>query len=67
MALHHGEFALPKITVEPQLSMRNISMGGGQAPPSVETYQSHSAVKVLVLPRGGRSTFVVAMGSQNDM
>jgi hypothetical protein len=65
MALHHGEFPLPKIKVEAQLSMRDLTMGG-QAPPSVETYQSHSAVKVLVLPRGGRSTYVVAMGSASD-
>ena len=66
MALHHGEFALPKVKVDAQLSMRDLSMGG-QAPPSVETYQSHSAVKVLVLPRGGRSTFVVAMGPESDL
>lgn len=69
MALHHGEFGLPKIRVDAQMSTRSISMGGqsGHAPPSVETYQSHSAVKILVLPRGGRSTFVVAMGSEPDV
>jgi hypothetical protein len=31
--------------------------------PSTETYQIHGAEKVLVLPRGGRSTFVVGMGN----
>lgn len=66
MALHHGEFPLPKIKVEAQVSTRELTMGG-QAPASVETYQSHSAVKVLVLPRGGRSTYVVAMGSAADI
>ena len=29
--------------------------------PSSETYQVHAAERVLVLPRGGRSTFVVGM------
>lgn len=35
---------------------------GSMAIPSIETYQVHGAEKVLVLPRGGRSTFVVGMG-----
>ena len=33
--------------------------------PTCEAYQLHGAEKVLVLPRGGRSTFVVTMGQQN--
>ena len=37
---------------------------GARTIPSTETYQVHGAEKVLVLPRGGRSTFVVGMGSQ---
>ena len=35
---------------------------GSLAVPSIETYQVHGAEKVLILPRGGRSTFVVGMG-----
>ncbi len=30
--------------------------------PSTETHQVHGAEKVLILPRGGRSTFIVGMG-----
>lgn len=35
---------------------------GSLALPNIETHQVHGAEKVLVLPRGGRSTFVVEMG-----
>ena len=35
---------------------------GAMAIPSIETYQEHGAEKILVLPRGGRTTFVVSMG-----
>ncbi|KAG2020812.1 hypothetical protein CC2G_006114 [Coprinopsis cinerea AmutBmut pab1-1] len=65
MALHHGEFGLPKVHVQPRVNWRDITVAS-QAPPNVETYQEHGAVKVLVLPRGGRSTFVVAMGSADS-
>ena len=30
--------------------------------PNTETHQVHGAEKVLILPRGGRSTFIVGMG-----
>lgn len=59
--LHHGEFVLPKITVT-ALPMAGAFTMGSMAVPSIETYQAHGAEKVLVLPRGGRSTFVVGMG-----
>jgi len=65
MALHHGEFGLPKVYIQPRVDSRDLA-AGSQAPPSVETYQEHGAVKVLVLPRGGRSTFVVGMGPPQD-
>ncbi|TFK27359.1 hypothetical protein FA15DRAFT_666419 [Coprinopsis marcescibilis] len=65
MALHHGEFGLPKVHVQARLSGRDVTMNS-RAPPSVETYQQHRAVKVLVLPRGGRSTFVISMGADPD-
>lgn len=29
---------------------------------NTETHQVHGAEKVLILPRGGRSTFIVGMG-----
>jgi len=61
IALHHGEFALPKITLT-ALPMAGAVTMGSMAIPSIETYQVHGAEKVLVLPRGGRSTFVVGMG-----
>ncbi|TFK43010.1 trafficking protein particle complex subunit 10 [Crucibulum laeve] len=62
IALHHGEFSLPKVTVTALPMPGEVTMGS-MAVPSTETYQVHGAEKVLVLPRGGRSTFVVGMGS----
>jgi len=41
--------------------MRNASL----ALPSSEYYQLNAAEKVMVLPRGGRSTFVVGMGGDD--
>ncbi|KAF8911173.1 trafficking protein particle complex subunit 10 [Gymnopilus junonius] len=61
IALHHGEFSLPKVTVAALPIAGTITMGS-MAVPSIETYQAHGAEKVLVLPRGGRTTFVVGMG-----
>ncbi|KII88634.1 hypothetical protein PLICRDRAFT_110377 [Plicaturopsis crispa FD-325 SS-3] len=61
IALHHGELALPKIAVTPLPIAGELTMGS-MALPSTETYQAHGAEKVLVLPRGGRSTFVIDMG-----
>ena len=40
---------------------------GSKVVPSCETYQMHGAEKVLVLPRGGRTTFVVSMGENEDV
>ncbi|KAF4615296.1 hypothetical protein D9613_003220 [Agrocybe pediades] len=61
IALHHGEYSLPKISIT-ALPMAGAVTMGSMAVPSIETYQAHGADKVLVLPRGGRSTFVVGMG-----
>jgi trafficking protein particle complex subunit 10 len=62
IALHHGELALPRISVTPLPLGGEMTMGS-LAIPSAETYQLHGAEKLLILPRGGRSTFVVGMGS----
>jgi hypothetical protein len=64
IALHHGELSLPKVVVGPkpvegQMTMRTSSL------PNIETHQVHGAEKVLILPRGGRSTFIVGMGEQS--
>ncbi|KAI0256634.1 trafficking protein particle complex subunit 10 [Lactifluus subvellereus] len=59
IALHHGELPLPKVVVSPIPLVEESTMG---SLPSIDTYQAHGAEKVLVLPRGGRSTFVVGMG-----
>ncbi|KAF9476341.1 hypothetical protein BDN70DRAFT_923371 [Pholiota conissans] len=61
IALHHGEFSLPKVTVTALPMAGKVTMGS-MAVPSIETYQERGAEKVLILPRGGRSTFVVSMG-----
>ncbi|KAF7322882.1 hypothetical protein HMN09_00067600 [Mycena chlorophos] len=63
IALHHGELVLPKVTVTALPLTGEMTMGS-MAIPSTETYQVHGAEKVLVLPRGGRSTFVLGMGSE---
>ncbi|KAJ7156089.1 trafficking protein particle complex subunit 10 [Mycena crocata] len=62
IALHHGELELPKIIVTALPLAGEVTMGS-MAIPSTETYQVHGAETVLVLPRGGRSTFVLGMGS----
>ncbi|KAF9466293.1 trafficking protein particle complex subunit 10 [Collybia nuda] len=62
IALHHGELALPKVVVTALPIAGELTMGS-MAIPSIEAYQVHGAEKALVLPRGGRSTFVIGMGS----
>ncbi|TFK72158.1 hypothetical protein BDN72DRAFT_836546 [Pluteus cervinus] len=62
VALHHGELVLPKIIVSALPIAGELTMGS-LAIPTTESYQEHGAERVLVLPRGGRSTFVVGMGS----
>ncbi|PAV23661.1 er to golgi transport-related protein [Pyrrhoderma noxium] len=59
MALRNGEFPLPNV----RLSAYPLDNGDGiPTPPSLETYQEHAAKRVLVLPRGGRTTFFVNVG-----
>ncbi|KAH7090076.1 trafficking protein particle complex subunit 10 [Auriculariales sp. MPI-PUGE-AT-0066] len=61
LPLRHGLLPLPHITVMPlPLAGAELTMGS-MALPSAETYQLHGAQRVLVLPRGGRSTFVLDM------
>ncbi|KIK59816.1 hypothetical protein GYMLUDRAFT_261811 [Collybiopsis luxurians FD-317 M1] len=62
VALHHGEFSLPKVMVH-ALPLADVVTMGSMAIPNTETYQVHGAEKVLISPRGGRSTFVLGMGS----
>jgi hypothetical protein len=65
IALHHGELSLPKVSVTSLPIAGCHPTMNSMAVPSTETYQVHGAEKVLVLPRGGRSTFVVGMGGSN--
>ena len=59
--LHHGELPLPQVNLYPlPLTSGEVTMGS-MALPSAETYQANGAERVLVLPRGGRTTFVVNM------
>lgn len=62
IALHHGHIELPKVEVKP------LPLDGEEDVPRVlpssDTHQSHGAETVLVLPRGGRSTFIVSMGTK---
>ncbi|KAI0362291.1 hypothetical protein OH77DRAFT_1416520 [Trametes cingulata] len=64
IALHHGELALPKVGVT-ALPLPGEHRMRSSVVPGCETHQVHGAEKVLVLPRGGRSTFVVNMGAAN--
>lgn len=63
IALRHGELALPKVAVTP-LPLPGTSTMGSMTILSTDTHQVHGAEKVLVLPRGGRTTFVVGMGGE---
>jgi len=38
----------------------------GSTVPSADTCQVHEAEKVLILPRGGRSTYIVGMGGEYE-
>ncbi|KIM22610.1 hypothetical protein M408DRAFT_322755 [Serendipita vermifera MAFF 305830] len=65
--LHHGELAMPTLSISPLSRATTASYDGGMhnasvALPSTETYHVRAAHRVMVLPRGGRSTFVVGMG-----
>ena len=62
VALHHGELPLPRTSVTP-LPIAGEAATGSVILPGCETYQEHGARKILVLPRGGRSTYVVEMGN----
>lgn len=62
IALHHGELFLPKVSVT-ALPTPSMTTMGSPYIPSIDTYQVHGAEKILVLPRGGKSTFIVGMGS----
>jgi len=63
IALHHGVLSLPKVMVSSSLPMvGETSTMGSLSFPNTETHQVHGAEKVLILPRGGRSTFIVGMG-----
>jgi len=64
IALHHGELTLPKIDVKP-LPLAGNGMSTSIFP-NTDTHQAHGAETILVLPRGGRSTFVVGMGLQDE-
>ncbi|KAF9227601.1 hypothetical protein BS17DRAFT_746219 [Gyrodon lividus] len=65
IALHHGELTMPKIEVKPLPLMGDGTMASVVLP-SADTHQVHGAETILVLPRGGRSTFVVGMGFENS-
>ncbi|KAF7793103.1 hypothetical protein EIP86_004211 [Pleurotus ostreatoroseus] len=64
IALHHGELPLPRIAVGALPLLGEVKMGSAIVP-ICETHQVHGAEKVLVLPRGGRTTFVVGMGESD--
>jgi len=63
IALHHGEITLPKVDVRPLPVSTQGSMGS--MVPGADTSQAHGAEKVLILPRGGRTTYIVGMGGEN--
>ncbi|KAG1768331.1 trafficking protein particle complex subunit 10 [Suillus occidentalis] len=64
IALHHGEISLPKVDVRPLPIPTQASME--PTVPSADTCQVHGAEKVLILPRGGRNTYIVGMGGEYE-
>lgn len=66
IALHHGELVLPQIAVQ-ALPLPEMGRMRSVVVPSCETYQLHGAEKILVLPRGGRTTFVISMGDSVEV
>lgn len=66
IALHHGELTLPKINVRPSPLAGHSMTKSVCALPNTDTHQINGAETILVLPRGGRSTFVVGMGPQDE-
>ncbi|KAI0797709.1 trafficking protein particle complex subunit 10 [Abortiporus biennis] len=62
IAMRHGELSLPKIAVGALAVPGEKRMMQSSIVPNCEQYQVHGAETVLVLPRGGRNTFVVSMG-----
>lgn len=61
LPLRHGLLVLPRVTVMPLPLIGSEMTMGSMALPTAETSQLHGAQRVLVLPRGGRSTFVLDM------
>ncbi|TDL27388.1 hypothetical protein BD410DRAFT_875203 [Rickenella mellea] len=64
VALHHGELPLPRLTLSVVPDTPTEGMSEVLSTPSVETYQVHGAEKILILPRGGRTTFVLSMSRE---
>ncbi|KAH8829685.1 trafficking protein particle complex subunit 10 [Flagelloscypha sp. PMI_526] len=62
VALHHGRLLLPQVAIKSLPVAGAERTMGSLAIPSTFTYQSHAAEKVTVLPRAGRSTFIVDLG-----
>ncbi|EJD05845.1 uncharacterized protein FOMMEDRAFT_79224 [Fomitiporia mediterranea MF3/22] len=60
MALRHGELSLPNVRVVAYPSDNNQSA----TPVSLEAYQVQGAERLLVLPRGGRTTFFLNVGRE---
>ena len=60
MALRHGELPLPYIRVSAYPAEGKESA----TPPTLETYQEHGAERLLILPRGGRTTFFLTVGRE---
>ncbi|EIW85047.1 hypothetical protein CONPUDRAFT_47585 [Coniophora puteana RWD-64-598 SS2] len=58
IALRHGELTMPNVIVHALPSTTTL----GTVVPSVDVCQVHGANKLLILPRGGRNTFMVGMG-----
>jgi trafficking protein particle complex subunit 10 len=66
IAIHHGLLSLPRVAVEALPEREQTTEDGVAVAPSTETYQVHGAEKVLILPRGGRTTYVVSLGEEKE-
>jgi hypothetical protein len=59
VALHHGKLPLPKVSIKAIPVAGGLTMGSMNML-NTEARQMHGAETVLILPRTGRTTYVVA-------
>lgn len=60
MALRHGELSLPQVHLSALSALPSDGMKHTLVP-TLECYQEHGAERVMIFPRGSRTTFMFEM------